>query len=135
MKTIKGSLILMLLILNACGEPQVIKSIQWNDHKVTWEVLDAGATTSYRWIINVDNKKIFESYSTPYINNIQASNNDLLIYYAIGRNDSAAITINYADLNDYQRNPVVYERDILKSTNDSYIEPHYIRLERERFTK
>lgn len=129
--------IVLILILFSCGKPQELKTLNWNDNQISWTVLDGGATTSYYWQIfyksqdENKNKLIFESYSSPYLTDISIQNNNLVIHALDDHNQPEFINIDLTKIEDYIKEPVKYERTILKQTNDSYKEPEFIKLERE----
>ncbi|WP_210463691.1 hypothetical protein [Rufibacter roseolus] len=124
-------------LLISCSEPRVLKEANWNGNRITWEVLDGGATSSYRWLINFsegeENSKelIFESYSSPYIEDIEVYEDKLLILCPDFRNKvHDTITINLKEIDKYKGEPVVYERNVLKNSNGDYKEPTFVKEDR-----
>lgn len=134
----KARYLWFLIFLLSCGEPEVLKTVNWKGNTITWEVLDGGATSSYRWLIMFSEEGsgskdlIFESYSSPYIGDIEVNEDELLILiqeFNAKRNDT--IVINMKDVEEYIDEPVVYERDVLKNSNEYYREPDFIKEDRE----
>ncbi|ALJ00701.1 hypothetical protein [Rufibacter tibetensis] len=128
----------ILILLVSCSEPEILKEVNWNENCISWEVLDGGATTSFKWLIKYseggENRKdlIFESYSSPYISDIEVYKDELLILCPNIRNKvNDTITINLKDINKYIDEPIVYEQDILKRKNEYYKEPSFVKKDRE----
>ena len=57
----KLSILLSFITLVGCGTPTELKTVNWNGNRITWTVLDGGATTSYYWKIFFTKKKIIFS--------------------------------------------------------------------------
>ncbi|QHL88994.1 hypothetical protein GU926_16775 [Nibribacter ruber] len=128
----------ILILLISCSEPEILKEITWNNNRISWEVLDGGATTSCRWLIKYsedgENNKdlIFESYSSPYIADIEVYKDELLIFCPDFRNRvNDTIKINLKDIDKYIDEPIVYELDVLKRNNEYYKEPDFVKEDRE----
>ena len=126
------------ILLVSCSEPKILKEVTWNDNRISWEVLDGGATTSYRWLIKYSEggekskDLIFESYSSPYISDIEVYKDELLILCPDSRNKvNDTITINLKDIDKYIDDPIVYEWDVLKGKNEYYKEPSFVKEDRE----
>lgn len=133
----KLAILILFATLISCGTPTELKTVNWNGNRITWTVLDGGATTSYYWKIyftkkNSNNRNlIFESYSSPYITNISTSGNNLLIHCAVDREITDFITIDLNQINDFIDDPVEYERTLLEQTNNSYTEPEFVKRDRK----
>ncbi|WP_144607022.1 hypothetical protein [Algoriphagus algorifonticola] len=129
--------LLFFVTLVGCGTPTELKTVNWNGNRITWTVLDGGATTSYYWKIFFTKKGsnsqdlIFESYSSPYITDISTNGNKLLIHCAVDRDSTDIITIDLNKIEDFIDDPIEYERSLLEQTNESYIEPEFVKQDRE----
>ena len=122
-----------LVFLVSCAEPEVLKTIHWKGNTITWEVLDGGATTSYQWLIKFSEKGssskdlIFESYSTPYIGDIDVYQDELLILIPnFNTKENDTIAVDLRDVEEYIDEPVIYERGVLKNSNKYYKEPDFV---------
>ena len=133
---LKVIIILSFLFLAGCIESKELKILNWNDNAIRLSVVDGGATTSFLWKIyfqkNGSKRKrlIFQSYASPYIEDITIAGDKLLIHCPGNRGNETLIEINMKYVDDFIDNPIKYRRSVLDGTNDSYHDPEFIRQER-----
>ncbi len=131
-------LLILVAVLASCIEPEETKTIDWNGNTITLSVINGGATTSYlykieykrKWIFGRE-RLIFWSYSTPTVSDISIENDKLLIHSLVRNNQTNNITIDLKNINKFIGSPVKYRRSELVRTNAFYIEPDFIKQERE----
>ena len=139
MTQLKNFIILLLIILfTSCIKPEKIKTLDCNGNTITFSVTNGGATTAYlykieykrKWILGRD-RLIFSSYSTPAVNDISVENEKLIIHCFAVRNQIHNVVIDLKNINKFIGNPVKYRRDVLEETNDFYIEPDFLKQNRQ----
>ncbi len=133
---LKFIIYLSIIFLFGCSETQELKILNWNDNAVRWSVINGGATTSFLWKIHFQKngskskKLIFQSYASPYIEDIKVAGDNLIIYCGESRGKRNVIEINLKNISDFIDDPIKYRRSVLEQTNDSYHEPEFIRQAR-----
>ena len=129
----------LVAVFTSCIKPEVIKTIKWNGNTVRLSVINGGATTSFLFKIDYEKdwilgkrRLIFESYSTPNINDIYVENDKLIIDCYVRNDQTNKIVIDLNNINKYIGNPIKYRRDVLVRTNAFYIEPDFIKRDRQK---
>ena len=136
-RTLKGRFmaLVMLMMLTGCFEPEHMKTVSWNNHGIELSVVNGGATSPFRWMIHYrkwsGRKLIFQSISTPYIEDIAVNGDNLLIYCTDGR----FLHIHLDKIEEFIDHPVKYRKLVLEQTNASYHEPGFIIEERKNSIK
>lgn len=128
---------IFIIIFSSCIETEVLKTIKWNGNAIRLTVTNGGATTAF--LYKVDYKKnwffarerlIFESYSSPSLEDILVENDKLFIVCFTGNSQVNKIEIDLKNINKFIRNPIEYRRDELIRSNGFYIEPDFIKRDR-----
>lgn len=138
MKSLKSKVIIIIssIFLAGCIEPIELKILKWNDNAIRLLVVDGGATTSFLWKIHFQKngskreRLIFQSYASPYIEDITIAGDNLLIHCGVKRGNEQRIEINMKNVEDFIDDPIIYRRSVLDQTNDCYHEPEFIRQDR-----
>ena len=127
-------IVLLLISLSSCLEPEEVKTIDWKGNKITFSTFNGGMTTSYlykieykrKWIFGKD-RLIFWSYSTPSVNDISVENDKLIIHCFARKNQTNNIIVDLKNINKFIGNPIKYRRDVLEKTNEYYDEPNFLK--------
>ncbi len=126
------------VIFTSCIKPEFIKTIKWKGNTIRFSVINGGATTSYLYKIDYERdwilgkrRVIFESYSTPYIKDISVKNDKLVIDCFANNNQTNKIMLDLNNINKFIGNPIKYRRYLLVKTNTFYIEPDFVKHERQ----
>jgi hypothetical protein len=130
---------ILTIVFTSCIKPEVIKTIRWNDNTIKLSVINGGATTSFlykieyhrNWVFGKD-RLIFQSYSTPDIEDISVENDKLIIDCFAGHDQTEKILIDLKNINKFIVNPIKYRRDVLVKTNRFYVEPDFVKKDREK---
>ena len=132
----------LIAVFTSCIKPEVINTVKWRGNTIRLSVINGGATTSFLFKIDYERdwilgkrRLIFESYSTPYVKDISVENDKLVIDCYASKNQTNKILIDLNNINKYIGNPVKYRRDILDKTNTYYIEPDFIKQNRQKAIK
>ena len=132
-KAIYAFLIVLMIFLSGCTEPEDLKLLNWKENAVRLSVINGGATTSFFWKIHFQKngskrkRLIFQSISSPYVESISVSGDKLIIHCGGTGKQEDRIEINIRDINDFVDEPVKYRKSILEQTNKSYREPEFIK--------
>jgi hypothetical protein len=130
------------LILTSCWEKKIIKKVKWKDYVIVLEVNDGGATTSYYWnvtahsqfLIFTREKKLFSSYSCPYIEDITIVQNTLNISCLGESQKKEVIRIDLSKIEEFDP-PVRYNRCFLADSNNVYQEPEFVKEQRKGMSR
>lgn len=130
---------ILVVVFSSCIKPEVIKTIKWNGNTIRLSVVNGGATTSFLYKIDYEGdwflgkeRLIFESYSTPCIKDISVENDQLMIDCFAANNQTKRIMIDLKKINKFIGNPIKYRRNILVKTNGYYVEPDFVKQERQK---
>ncbi len=128
----------LIVVFTSCIKPEVIKMVKWRGNTIRLSVINGGATTSFLFKIDYERdwilgkrRLIFESYSTPYLEDISVENDKLVIDCLASKNQTNKILIDLNNINKYIGNPVKYRRNVLVKTNAFYIEPDFVKRDRQ----